>query len=184
MPQPQTPRYPRCGSRSLATWLNTYANTGLHRRNAGCPGTRTRNELSNMAPPTCKNTRTNFEVCTDPVRDKHQHTASSTTSTTATRRSQPPSRRQNKPGPRQGLVLRGQASRPARPNDRNRSRKRRQCCHRWNHSRSVSPRRAHSSRWRSVTPCIWNGQTAQKYKAYSGQRSKDNQSNSYGFGAR
>ena len=177
MPQPQTPHYPRHGSLTLATWQHTYANTGHHRRNAGCPGPRTRNKLSNMAPPACKPVRTTFEVCHDPVRAKGRHKASSAT---ATRRSQPRRRRQNKPHPTHGLVLEGPASQLARPNDPSRQRKRPQC----RRCQSQSPRHAHSSRWRNVTPCTPNGQMAQKYKGYSEPRSKDNQISSYGSGAR
>ena len=148
---------PAAWSHSLATRQPTYKNTGHHRLNAGCPGPQTRNKPSNLAPPACKNTRTNFEVCTDSVRDKDRHTASSTT---ATRRSQPPSRRQNKPCPSRGLLLKGRASRPAAPNEPSRNQKRPQCRCRPNHSRAQSPRRAHSSRWRNGTPCTPNGQTA------------------------
>ena len=92
MPQPQTPRCPRRGSLSLATWQRTSENTGHHGRNAGCPAPRTRNKPSNLAPPACKKTRTKFEVCTDPVRDKDRHTESFKTTTP---RSQPPSRRKD-----------------------------------------------------------------------------------------
>ena len=73
MPQQQTPRCPRRGSLSLATWQPTQENTGHHGRNAGYPGHQTRKEPSNFAAPAYKNTRTNFEVC---VRNKDRHTAS------------------------------------------------------------------------------------------------------------
>ena len=114
MPQPETPRCPRRGSHSLASWQPPYENTGHHRPNAGCPVPRTRNNPSNFAPPACKNTQTNFAVCSDPVTDKDGHTACFTT---ATRRSQPPSRRQKKPSPSRGLFLKGPASRADGPNN-------------------------------------------------------------------
>ena len=98
MPQPRTPRCMRRGSHSLATWQPTYENTGQQGRNAGCPGPRTRNEPSNFAPPTYKNTRT-----TDQERGKDRHTASFKT---ATRRSRPlkpaPEQPRPKPRPRPG----------------------------------------------------------------------------------
>ena len=107
-----------------ATWLNLIRKLAAYVRKHGasqaerwmsCP--RTRKKLSNIAPPTCKTLQKNFEVCTNPVRAKGWQTASARTSTTATRRSQPPSWSQHKPDPSHGLVLRGRASRPARSND-------------------------------------------------------------------
>ena len=97
-------------TRNLAAYIRKHGTSG---RNAGCPGLRTRKRLSNIAPPTCKNTPTNFEVCTDPVRDKDQHTASSTTSTTATRRKQPRNRPKPRPRPEgAGILARAKRRKP------------------------------------------------------------------------
>ena len=181
MPQPQTLHCPRRCPHSLATWQPTEENTGHHGWNAGCPGPGTRNKPSNFAPPTYKSTQTNFEVCTDPVRDKDRHTASFKT---ATHQSQPRSQRQNNPSQSGGVVQGEQASRPAGPKGPSPSQKRPQCHHRPIYSRSQRPRRAHSSRWRNVPPCIQNAQRAREYKGFFGPRSKDNRSNLYGPGAK
>ena len=77
------------------------------------------------------------------------------------------------------------ASIPASQAKRRKLRRKQPHCRRGpNHSRSQSPRRAHSSRWRNVMPCTLNGQMAQRYKGYSEPRSKDNQNSSYASGAR
>ena len=180
MPQPQTPRCPRRGSHSLATWQPTYQNTGQQGRNAGCPGPRKRNEPSNFAPPAYKNTQPNFGVCTDHKRGKDRHTAYFT----ATHQSRPPNRHQNNPGPSRGPVQGEQTPRPAGPNGPNQNQKRPQRRHRPIHNRSQRPQRAHSSRQQNVPPCTPNGQTARKYRGYSEPRLEDNRSNLYGSGAR
>ena len=116
-----------------------------------------------------------------PREGKDRHIASFKT---ATRRSRPPHRHQNNPGPSRGLVQGQRTPRPAGPNGPNRNQKRPQRHHRLIHKRSQRPKRAHSSRRRNVPPCTPNGQTAQKYSGCSGPRLEGNQSNLYGSGAR
>ena len=118
------------------------------------------------------------------MRDKDRHTPSSTTFTTATRRSQPhkpaPEKAWPKPRPRPEGAS-SPACRAKRPEP---GRKRPHCPHRANHSRSQSPRCAHSSRWRSVTPCTLNGQTAQKYRGCLGPQLKEQPKQFVSFGSK
>ena len=98
MPQPRTTRCPRRGLHSRATWQPMCETSGQHRSSAGCPGPRTRSELSNFAAPAYKNTQTSFGVCTGHTRDRDRHTAYSA----ATHQSRLPNRHQNNPGPNRG----------------------------------------------------------------------------------
>ena len=181
MPEPRTPCCPRRGSHSLTTWQPTYENTGQQGRNAGCSGPRTQNKPSGFAPPTYKNMRPNFRVCSDHERRKDWRTASFKTTM---RRSRPQNRHQNNLGPNRGSVQGEQTPQPAGPNGLNRNRKGPQRHHRLIHNRSQRPKRAHSSRRRNVPPCPLNGQTAQKYRGCWGPRLEGNRIDLYGSGAR
>ena len=146
MPQPQTPRCPRRSLHSRATWRPMYKGMGQHRRSAGCPGQRTRSELSNSAPPAYKNTQINFGVCTGHRRDRDRRTAYSA----ATHRGRPRNRRQNSPNPNRGPAQGGRTPRPAGPNGPNRSPKWPQCRRHPIHNRSRRPKRALFSRRQNV----------------------------------
>ena len=111
MLQPRTPRYPRHGLHSRATWRPMCRSTGQQRRSAGCPGPRTRNEHSNSAPPAYKNRRIDFRVCTGRRRDRDRRTAYSA----ATHQSQPPNRRKSSPNPNRGPARGERTPQPAGP---------------------------------------------------------------------
>ena len=180
MPQPRTPRYPRHGLHSRTTWRPMCGSTAQHRRSAGCPGPRTRNELSNSAPPAYKNTRIDFGLCTGRRRDRDRHTAYSA----ATHRSQPPNRRQSSPNANRGPARGERTPQLAGPNGPNRSPKWPQRRRHPIRNRSRGPQHARFSHGRNVPPCTPNGQTAQKYKEYTEPRLKGNRNNLYGSGAR